>query len=332
MVFPDDGVCPACGETPAGEWSSIQDGVDAWLGRVLDGRYVITQRVGHGAMGTVYKAESLAIARQFAVKVINFKEGASGLAPAQIRARLHREIEAIGRLRNPHIVPFYEVIELFDHFVGIVMDYIDGATIEDVVRIEGPLPVRRALQILRQVANGVHEAHEAGMIHRDLKPENVMLEVLPAGDDFAHVLDFGIVRIDDGVSMTKGFLGTPLYASPEQAMGGKIDRRSDVYSLGALTFFMLTSRAPFESTSVYEILQAHVRQPPPKLADVFGRSFPSAVEKGDEGSTVAAGWMPRGILEPAPNYVLFSTIPGDVGGPVDTPTGYWIVKNVAKAK
>lgn len=278
VAFPDDLVCPSCETAPDGEWPSISDGFDAWLGRVLDGRYVITQRVGQGAMGTVYRAESLAISRQFAVKIINFKEGASGLDPSQIRARLHREIEAIGRLRNPHVVLFYEVIELFDHFVGVVMDYIDGPTLEELVLSEGPLRPKRALTILRQVANGVHEVHELGMIHRDLKPENIMIERLPAGDDFAHVLDFGIVRIDDGVSMTKGFLGTPLYASPEQAMGGALDRRSDVYSLGCVLFFMLTSHAPFESQNVYEILQAHVRRPVPSLAETLGHSVVSALE------------------------------------------------------
>ncbi len=279
VVFTDDLVCPSCATSPAKEWPSIQDGFDPWLGRVLDGRYVITRRIGQGAMATVYKAESLAISRRFAVKVINFKEGTSGLDPAQIRARLHREIEAIGRLRNPHVVPFYEVIELFDHFVGIVMDFIDGSTLDAAVRRHGPLTARRSLQILRQVANGVHEAHEFGMIHRDLKPDNIMIETLPAGDDFAHVLDFGIVHLDDGVSMTKGFLGTPLYASPEQAMGGgTLDRRSDVYSLGAVLFYMVTGHAPFESDNVYEILQAHVRKPVPTLGEVFGRPFSSRME------------------------------------------------------
>lgn len=245
---------------------------------MLDGRYLVTKRVGQGAAGAVYRADSLAIARRFAIKVINLKQGPTGLEPDQIRARLHREIEALGRLRNPHVVPFYEVLELFGNFVAIVMDFVDGDTLELLVEKEGAMPPKRAAALLRQIANGVHEAHEAGMIHRDLKPENLMVERMPAGDDFVHILDFGIVRMDDGVSMTKGFLGTPLYASPEQAMAGEIDRRSDVYSLGAIFFFMLTGRPPFVSENVYEILRAHVRSKAPSLEDVVGKPFPEELE------------------------------------------------------
>ncbi len=268
VLFPEDLDCLDCGSAaPESGWATLQDGFDPWLGRVLDGRYLITKRVGQGASGSVYRAESLAIVREFAVKIINFKQAPTGVDPEQIRARLNREIEAISRLRNPHVVPFYEVLELFDNFLGIVMDFVDGVTLEVLVKREGPLDMRRACKILRQVANGVHEAHEAGMIHRDLKPENAMLEVMPAGDDFVHVLDFGIVRMDDGVSMTRGFLGTPLYASPEQAMAGDVDRRSDIYSLGAIFFYLLTGRPPFLSDNVYEILRAHVRTPAPTLCE-----------------------------------------------------------------
>ncbi len=269
-----------CGSpAPEGGWSTIQDGFDPWVGRVLDSRYLITRLVGQGASGSVYSAESLAISREFAIKIINFKQSPAGVDPEQIRARLHREIEAISRLRNPHVVPFYEVIELYDNFVGIVMDFISGDTLEDVVRKGGAMSVLRATKNLRQIANGVHEAHEAGMIHRDLKPENIMLEIMPAGDDFVHILDFGIVRMDDGVSMTKGFLGTPLYASPEQAMAGDVDRRSDIYSLGAIFYFLLTGSPPFESDNVYEILRAHVRTPAKKIREKKPTAgFPAELE------------------------------------------------------
>lgn len=274
VVYPEDEQCLDCATAaPTAGWPTIQDGFDPWLGRVLDGRYLITKRVGQGASGSVYRAESLAIVREFAVKIINFKQASAGVDSEQIRARLNREIEAISRLRNPHVVPFYEVLELFDNFLGIVMDFVDGVTLEMLVKREGPLDVRRACKLLRQVANGVHEAHEVGMIHRDLKPENAMLEVMPAGDDFVHVLDFGIVRMDDGVSMTRGFLGTPLYASPEQAMAGDVDRRSDIYSLGAIFFFLLTGRPPFVSDNVYEILRAHVRTPAPTLSSANSRGI-----------------------------------------------------------
>lgn len=263
---------------PRNGWLSIHDGVDPWIGRVLDGRYVVMNMVGKGAMSTVYRVLSRAITREFAVKIINIEGGAAGLSSDQLRARLRREIDAIARLRNPHVVPFYEVIELRGGYVGIVMDHVEGTTLEDAVRLHGPLEIERALKILRQVANGLHEAHEFGMIHRDLKPENLMLERLPIGDDFVHVLDFGIVQLDDGIAMTHGFLGTPLYASPEQATGSALDRRSDIYSLGAVLFYLLTGRAPFQSNNVYEILRAHTRTAPPTLADVLGYAMPAPIE------------------------------------------------------
>lgn len=279
LVYPEDETCLDCASLiPEGGWPAIQDGFDPWIGRVLDGRYLVTKRVGQGAMGSVYRAESLAISREFAVKIINFKQSPSGVDAEQIRSRLQREIEAISRLRNPHVVPFYELLELYDNFVGIVMDFVSGKTLDELVRKDGSLPIRRALSILRQAANGLHEAHEIGMIHRDVKPENIMLEVLPAGDDFVHVLDFGIVRTEDSVSMTKGFLGTPLYASPEQAMAGELDRRSDIYSLGAVMFFLLTGQPPFLSDNVYEILRSHVRTPAPWLRDVAKTEFPEVLE------------------------------------------------------
>ena len=276
----DDHACGHCGATaPEDAWPSIQDGFDPWLGRVIDGRYTVMRQIGRGAMGTVYLARSRAISRDFAVKIIDIAHNRPGIAPEQIRGRLQREIDAIGQLRNPHVVLFYEVIELFGNHVGIVMDYIEGPTLEELVHNEGRFDPRRALTVVRQAANGVHEAHELGMIHRDIKPENIMVEQLQSGDEFAHVLDFGIVQTEDGVSMTQGFLGTPLFASPEQCTGHKLDRRSDIYSLGATLFFALTGRPPFVSNNVYEILTSHARETPPRLEDACDGLFPKSLER-----------------------------------------------------
>ena len=162
------------------------------------------------------------------------------------------------------------------------MDLIDGDTLEELVVSGEPLGISRACSLLRQTANGLYEAHQAGMIHRDLKPENLMVERLPAGDDFVHILDFGIVRLTDdaSVSMTHGFIGTPLYASPEQAMAKDIDHRCDIYSLGAILFFMLTGQPPFVSNNVYDVLRMHVRKTPPRLGEVdTSRLFPEELER-----------------------------------------------------
>jgi serine/threonine protein kinase len=266
VVYEEDVACLEC-ETarPEAGWLALGDSGDPWLGRVIDQRYLLTRRIGQGASASVYRAESLAIFRQFAVKVIHPPQVQGGLTLEQVTGRLQREIEALGRMRNPHIVRFYDVIELTRQQVAVVMDFVEGETLEELVTKDGALEVERACTLVRQLANGVYEAHLAGLTHRDLKPENVMVERLPAGDDFVHVLDFGIVHMEGDVSLTQGFIGTPLYASPEQALGEGVDHRSDIYSLGAIFFFMLAGRPPFVGNYVMQVLRQHVEHPPPKL-------------------------------------------------------------------
>ncbi len=280
ICFGDQNSCTGCGANkPSPEWPKLADGIDPWLGEVIDDRYIIARPLGEGSSGQVYRAESLSISRQFAVKIIS-TDGRQKQAD-QVIARLQLEIEALSRLRNPHIVSIYELVELRKNFVAAVMDLIEGRTLEQLVTDGEPLTIARAATLLRQTANGIYGAHQAGMIHRDLKPENLMVERLPVGDDFVHILDFGIVRLTDepSVNLTQGFIGTPLYASPEQAMAKPIDHRSDIYSLGAILFFMLTGRSPFVSDNVYEVLRMHVKKPAPMLSDVVdGVSFPPELE------------------------------------------------------
>jgi eukaryotic-like serine/threonine-protein kinase len=279
IVYEDDPSCLECdGSRPSTGWSRLKDQVDPWLGRVLDHRYMIVKELGQGSSASVYKAESMSISRRFAIKLI--ATGRGRLAE-QIVGRLNREVEALGRLRNPHIVSFFEVLEIGDRFVAAVMDLVEGETLERLVGDGGPLSIQRACGLARQIANGLYEAHQAGLIHRDLKPENLIVERLPVGDDFVHILDFGIVRMsdEDDVEMTHGFIGTPLYASPEQAVGSSVNHRSDIYSLGAILFFMLTGRPPFVSTSVYEVLKMHARDPAPRLGQARPNVlFPEALE------------------------------------------------------
>jgi serine/threonine protein kinase len=270
VVYQRDHRCLECGRAqPPSGWQRLCDSGDPWLGKVMEGRYLVTRRIGKGASATVYEAESLNISRQFAIKVVDLDACSVAKDPELVRARLDREIEAISRLQNPHTVPFYEVISLSDTCVGIVMKFIKGQTLDGVIASESPLDWRRAAGLLRQLARGVHEAHQAGLIHRDLKPANIMVEPLSSGDEFIHVLDFGIVWIDDGLEVTRGFVGTPLYASPEQALGEPIDQRSDIYSLGALFFEMLTGRPPFKSKNIIEVLRMHVSHRPPTLDDAI---------------------------------------------------------------
>ncbi len=280
VLYPEDTKCLECeAPRPSSGWAELGRTTDPWLGRTLIDRYLLTRRLGQGASGDVYRAESLSISRQFAAKIISLESHDATINAEHIEARLQREIGALGALRNPHIVSFYDVVTIDDRTVALLMDLIDGRTLEATVTTNGPLEPRRACKLLRQIANGVHEAHEAEMIHRDLKPENIMVEQLPAGDDFVHILDFGIVWREGDVRVTQGFLGTPLYASPEQAVGGQLDRRADIYALGGVFFFMLTGRPPFLDDNVYRVLKAHVSTQPPRLAEIVpGRTFPDELE------------------------------------------------------
>ncbi len=279
-----DATCLDCGrQRPGYGWAPLDESLDPFLGRVLCERYLISKIEGWGSSSTIYRAESLAASRfllnkRFAIKMVKLHHAGQDVGE-ELRARIEREVRAVGMLRNPHIVRVYEMVQLDRNFIALVMDHIEGDTVEQCIGADGPLEVERACALVRQVANGLYEAHEVGMIHRDIKPANLMIERLPDGRDFAYVLDFGVVRLEGESELTHGFLGTPLFASPEQATGKVLDARSDIYSLGATFFYMLTGRAPFESAHTLDVLRAHVKQPAPRLADVAGRAFPQPVER-----------------------------------------------------
>ncbi len=277
VAFAEDDDCFYCGEKrPADGWFPLEDFADRWLGKTISNRYVLTRHVGDGSFSAVYRADSMAIPRSFAMKVVHMD--ADPARREQTKARVEREVQALSSMRNPHVVSFYDVISLPSGEMAFVMDFIEGTRLDELVEQYGRLPIRRTIQITRQIANGVFEAHRAGLVHRDIKPDNIIVEELPAGDDFVHVLDFGIVSARGAVKMTRGFIGTPLYASPEQAQGKEVDQRSDIYSVGAVLFQMLTGRPPFVHDNVLRILDDHVTTPAPSLREVTGESFPDELE------------------------------------------------------
>jgi eukaryotic-like serine/threonine-protein kinase len=281
ITYARDRACIQCRRRrPDRGWPVLEDSGDRFLGEIVGDRYLMVRRLGEGATSRVYEAEALHISRKFAIKVVDLEACTSARDPELVRARLEREIEAIGRLRSPHTVPFYEVLELSSTCVAVVMKYIDGQTLSAKLADEGALAWPRACRLVRQIATGLHEAHQAGMIHRDLKPANIMVESTPCAGEFAYLLDFGVVWLDDGVEVTRGFVGTPLYASPEQALGEQVDRRSDIYALGVILFEMLTGRPPFESANVIDVLRMHVRSRLPSLPEASGGGrFPYQLEQ-----------------------------------------------------
>ncbi|MEZ4458119.1 MAG: serine/threonine-protein kinase [bacterium] len=257
VLYVEDDQCLGCrAPRPVSGWSLLANSPDPLLGRILGTRYLLTQKIGSGASAQVYRATSLNIAREFAIKLMRVGTGASH------RERLDKEIEALSALRNPHFVTIYEVLELYDDYVALVMELAEGDRLDDMVQREGPMPALRAAKIARQIANGIAEAHAQGFVHRDLKPENIVVERMPAGDDFVRILDLGIVYVaGDPRKTSGGFLGSPLYASPEQTSATALDGRSDLYSLGAIFYFLLTGEAPFIGADAQTVLRAHKNKP-----------------------------------------------------------------------
>ncbi|MCA9676123.1 MAG: serine/threonine protein kinase, partial [Myxococcales bacterium] len=247
---------------------------EARVGEVIDGRYRLDALLGRGGMGVVYKAEHVGIRRTCALKLLH-----SSLAGVpELRGRFEREARAIGVISHPNCVDVTDFGELPDGSLYLVMEYLEGRSLGDVLDAERALPPRRALRILRHVLLGLGHAHDVGIVHRDVKPENVFL-VRQGGDaEFAKILDFGIAKllamhVDDGVKLTQAGVafGTPVYMSPEQALGNPVDPRADLYAASVLAYEMLCGRPPFYSDDKLEVLSMHTARPVPSMDDMRRR-------------------------------------------------------------
>jgi hypothetical protein len=231
-------------------------------------RYEIRRELGRGVMGVVYRAWDPVLGRTIALKTIKPVTG----SPAQDEAwekRFLIEAQAAARLSHPAIVVVYDVGR--DPETGVsymALEYLEGQTLAEKSAPGRPLPWREALRIVGQVAEGLHHAHAQGVVHRDIKPANIM--IVASGD--AKILDFGVARLDEGSLTNPGDLcGTPLYMSPEQASGHALDARSDIFSLGAVAWTLLTGQTPFDAPSLSAILTRVMhRSPPPPSELVSG--------------------------------------------------------------
>jgi serine/threonine-protein kinase len=234
------------------------------------GQYALKRKLGEGGMGEVWLAEHALLKRPCAVKFIR-PELAAHSATA---ARFNREVQAVTGLTHPNTVRVYDYGRAEDGSFYYVMEYLDGPTLEELVRETGPLQPGRVVYLLRQVCGALVEAHAAGLVHRDLKPGNVIVAALGGQRDVAKLLDFGLVQdlsadADHRLTRVGTVLGTPAYMSPEQAAGeSALDARGDVYGLGAVAFFALTGRPPFQGKTLGQLLAAHRSEPPPPLTDL----------------------------------------------------------------
>jgi serine/threonine protein kinase/outer membrane protein assembly factor BamD (BamD/ComL family) len=239
------------------------------VGRTLKGRYRIDAYVGRGGMAEVYRAFDLR--RSYAVAVKMMREDLA--EDAEFVNRFRREAKNLSQLSHKNIVRFYEFAHE-GHLAFLVMDYVEGITLRRrILEAGGPLPLEEARDILRQVCNALQYAHQEAIVHRDVKPGNIMMRLNPLTGDGWQVLvaDFGIARGADTATMTVVVPGTPAYMSPEQCRSLPTDRRTDVYSLGVVTFEMVTGRRPFYgeserargTTARERILWEHLRASPP---------------------------------------------------------------------
>jgi eukaryotic-like serine/threonine-protein kinase len=230
------------------------------------GRYKILRRLGSGVAGTVYLCEQESVGRNVAVKVLSFATEAN---PSTV-ARFKREARALASLDHPNVVKVFDFDQDGDRLF-LVMEFVDGITLRDLVKQQGPLQPGLAAHYVRQVAKGLHHVHEAGLVHRDVKPGNLMVDARGT----IKILDLGLARFleEEGESLTvkydgKRVLGTPEYLAPEQAQDSHdVDARADVYGLGATFYYLLAGVAPFHDGTVMQKLLRVQTQPPRPLLE-----------------------------------------------------------------
>ena len=241
-------------------------------GEILEERYKVIGELGSGGMGIVYRAEHLRLRRQVAIKML--RQPFSGAQ--DLRPRFEREARALAALSHPNIVAVTDY-GVHSGRPFLVMELVEGRTLRTVID-EGGVVIDRAVDIARQLLEGVAFAHRRGLVHRDIKPGNVLLQPLESGRELVKILDFGFAKFLEGESehgatglatLTKSAIGfgTPAYIPPEQATGGTTDARTDVYSLGVVLFELLTGKQPFEG-EIGELVHKHLVEPPPRLAEV----------------------------------------------------------------
>ncbi|SET02418.1 serine/threonine protein kinase [Stigmatella erecta] len=237
----------------------------ALVGQVLDGRYKIDSVLGHGGMGMVFRATQTSVQRPVAVKTLN---SALAVAPTFFE-RFRREAEVASRLRHPNVITIFDFGRAPDGTCYFVMELLGGESLKEIVKRDGPMPLRRAVNILEQAARGLAHAHAENCVHRDLKPHNIMVQQLD-GKDFVKVLDFGLVKAmeqdeEEQLTSTGQVLGTPQYMPPEQAGGELVDARSDLYALTGVLFYCLTGTSPYGANTVRKALTAALTQTVPAV-------------------------------------------------------------------
>ncbi|MGE0789469.1 MAG: serine/threonine-protein kinase [Sandaracinaceae bacterium] len=245
------------------------------------GQYILGEKLGAGGMGVVYRATHAMLRRPTALKLL--EPSRAGEAAV---ARFEREVQLTASLQHPNTVKIFDYGRTPDGVFYYVMEYLDGGDLEAVVAVGGPLPASRVVHLLSQVAAGLAEAHEIGLIHRDIKPENILVAASAPVADLAKVVDFGLVRelgpdpADPAITRTDTVMGTPLYMAPECVTDPQgVDSRADLYSLGAVGYFLLTGTPVFEGATVVEVCSHHLHTAPEPPSARLGAPVPEMLEE-----------------------------------------------------
>jgi serine/threonine-protein kinase len=234
------------------------------VGQVIDESYRLVHHIASGGMAAVYRAEHVRSRQPFAVKVL-YRELTDH---PEFAARFQREVQAYRRVQHPHVVSAMDFGRLPDGCLYMVLEFIQGQDLCTRLFHEKPFSAARATKIALEVAQALVAAHGAGVVHRDLKPDNIMLIERGGDRDYVKVVDFGIAKIPvPGQALTAigSVFGTPDYMAPEQARGAAVDARTDLYTLGIVTYEMLMGKPPFESENLSEVILAQIMNPPPAL-------------------------------------------------------------------
>ena len=258
---------------------------DALVGQVIAERYRIVSKLGEGGMGRVYLAEHVRMGRKCAVKMISPEMARTEAAIA----RFNREASNASQINHSNVAQVYDFGEGPGGALYLAMEFVEGETLTSMIRREGPVTIRRAAILTKQVADALSAAHHRGIVHRDLKPDNILLTTQFDGSECVKVVDFGIAKTvqHDGTDPGSGqtltaigvAVGTPEYMSPEQLAGERLDTRSDIFSLGLIFFELLTADLPHPRVTSRETLVSRLTEPPRTLVEVRpGKNWPANLQ------------------------------------------------------
>ena len=267
--------CPRCG-TPVLKITPLNAGTIAptpapvatepFIGQVIADRYRIVERIAEGRTGTVYRAEHVGLGNRVAVKILHAQLTQDPVAVERFR----REATTVGKIPNPHILEVLDFGSTPDGRMFIAMELLNGRSLETLLETTPQLPIEQVLGIAKQVADALMEAHGLGYVHRDLRPESIFLCERAGQTQFVKVLNFGLAKLVQPEGHTPQTIlglsyGDSRYMAPEQAMGDALDRRTDVYSLGAVMFQMLVGRPPYDANGHFEVLERLIHSPVPSV-------------------------------------------------------------------